>query len=86
MERSSLKLLEDAKLQYQGHVTDKTQWNTVHIGNQEFCVQRAPMVKAKVNIDDLRLNNISDNHPNAIGKRERCFLQPMNIFLTKAYH
>lgn len=58
-----LGLIEDAKLRAAGHFTDATQWNEVSIGTQTYTVERAQLLKAKINLDEITVNPAYEKRP-----------------------
>jgi len=58
-----LGLIEDAKLRAAGHFTDATQWNEVCIGNEVYTVERAQLLKAKINLDEIIVNPAYEKRP-----------------------
>ena len=58
-----LGLIEDAKLRAAGHFTDATQWNEVYVGNEVYTVERAQLLKAKINLDEIVVNPAYEKRP-----------------------
>ena len=61
--KKGLGLIEDAKMRASGHFTDATQWNEVHIGNEVYTVERALLLKAKINLDEIIVNPAYEKRP-----------------------
>ncbi len=54
MNHQSVGLVEEARRQYRGQYTDKTQWNQVSVGNHSFTVERGRITKEKISLDDIK--------------------------------
>jgi hypothetical protein len=47
-------LVEEARKQYKGEYTDKTQWNQVTVGGSTHLMERGKVVHEKINLDDIK--------------------------------
>ena len=49
-----LGLVEEGRKQAKGQVTDRTQWNKLIVQNQEVIVERGPVVKGRIELDEIK--------------------------------
>lgn len=58
-----LGLVDEARRQYRGEFVDRTQWNNVMVGKSSFTVERAPIVKSKINMEEIKFTYPHDKKP-----------------------
>ena len=49
-------LVEEARKQYKGEYTDKTQWNEITVRNDSFVVERGRVMKEKINMEEIKFS------------------------------
>jgi len=49
-----LGLVEEGRRQARGKVTDRTQWNKLVVNKEQIIVERGPVVKGRVLLEDIK--------------------------------
>lgn len=72
-EHTKSNLVDEARKIYRGEFEDKTQWNQVSIGTNAVIVERGPVVKERINLDDIKCSLAYEKR----GNKEQCGLCKM---------
>lgn len=58
--------LEEAHAGLQGKVVDRTQWNTVTIGDSTYTIERAPLLRARIALDEIKTSGTHEKKESKI--------------------